>query len=347
MTMPGRRFKRAALAALALAFAAAFILAVAGRYFDAREEKRRLNEEKASLRERPDNVLLLEPRSLTRVRSYPAVVEPWISAAVPAEVSGRVQEVAAEPGDVVRQGAVLLRLDPELASIEANRTEARLLEARRLLTQAEQLGRSRVVSQTEIEALRAEEKIAAAEAANARARLARHEIRAPFDGSVAARLVDQGEAVAANQPVVELADLSRLRVVFFVNERDVGLLRSGQPASLRLPALDGRGEELTLGRISRAAEGQTRMFRVEAELPNPEGSLPGGLTGTVTLTMENLAKQLFVPGAAVRLRGRTAEVLRLDADGRVQPVEVVLGEELDGVYPVLEGLQAGDRIVIR
>ncbi len=346
--MLARRSKRAILAFIALFLAVTVLLSVVARHFERVEQRRRLNEERASLKEREEFVFTLEPRTLERERRYAAAAEPWLVSNVPAEVAGRVADVKVEPGSRVKRGGELVLLDEEIAMSDWRRSVARLEEVRRLLNQAEQLGRSRVVSQTEIEALRAEERIADAEEDAAKARLDRHVIRAPFDGSVLLRFVQVGEAVNVNQSVVRMVDVSKLRVIFYVNERDVPSFPAGKTLSLRLASAPGRVFEAPVVHVAEASDEDTRLFRIEAALANPDGELRGGLTGEVSAVVAVYDKQLFVPTACVRLEGGSAYVLRVRSDeAGPENVRIRVGEELDGFYPVLEGLSAGDRLLVR
>jgi membrane fusion protein (multidrug efflux system) len=346
--MLARGSKRAVLALAGVLLLLAVLLAAVGRYFEVVELQRRLDEEKASLREREEFVFTVEPRTVQRERRYAAAVDPWLVAAVPAEVAGRVSAVKVEPGSVVRQGGELVLLDDEIAAGDYRRAEAKFAELRRLLAEAETLGQSRVVSRTQVEAVRAEMRQADAEEDTARARLERHTIRAPFDGAVTERLVQVGEAVNVNQPVVRMVDTSRLRVVFYVNERDVSSFPAGAVIKLRLPAAPGKVFEAPVVHVAPASDEATRLFRVEAELANPGLALRGGLTGEATAVVGLYERRLFVPTACVRLEGAGAYVLRAGpGEAGPESVRVRVGEELDGFYPVLEGLSAGDRLLVR
>ena len=346
--MLARRSKRAILAFAGLFLVVAVALAAVERYFESVEQKRRLQEEKSSLKEREDFIFTVEPRTVERSRRYAAAVDPWLVADVPAEVAGRVAEVKVEPGSLAKTGDPLVLLDDEIAASDYRRAEAKLVELQRLLGEAEKLGQSRVVSRTQVEAVRAETRQADAEEDATKARLEDHTIRAPFEGSVVERLVQVGEAVNVNQPVVRMVDTSRLRVVFYVNERDVASFPAGKKIQLRLPAAPGRIFEVPVVHVARASDAETRLFRVEGELPNADLALRGGLTGEITAQIGLYENQLFIPTACVRLEGAGAFVLRLgQAEGAPESVPVRVGEELDGFYPVLEGLSAGDRLLVR
>ena len=346
--MLARKSKRAILALTGLLLVVAVLLAVVGRYFQNVEQKRRLQEEKASLRERDEFIFTVEPRTVERERRYAAAVDPWLVADVPAEVAGRVSEVKVEPGSPAKVGDPLVLLDAEIAASDYRRAEAKLGELQRLLGEAETLGKNRVVSRTQVEAVRAEARQADAEEDAARARLEDHTIRAPFDGSVVERFVQVGEAVTVSKPVVRMVDTSRLRVLFYVNERDVASFPAGTAIKLRLPAAPGKVFEAPVVHVAQASDEATRLFRVEAELANPDFSLRGGLSGEVTAVVGLYRQQLFVPTACVRLEGAGAYVLRVGkGEAGPESVRVRVGEELDGFYPVLEGLSAGDRLLVR
>jgi membrane fusion protein (multidrug efflux system) len=330
--MLARRSKRAILALAGLTLLVAVALAAVGRYFETVEQQRRLQDEKASLKEREDYIFTVEPRTVERERRYAAAVDPWLVADVPAEVTGRVAEVKVEPGSLAKAGDPLVLLDDEIAASDYRRAQVKLAELQRLLAEAETLGRSSVVSRTQVEAVRAETRQADAEEDATRARLEDHVIRAPFDGSV----------------VVRMVDTSRLRIVFYVNERDVASFPTGTKIQLRLPAAPGRVFEVPVVHVARASDEETRLFRVEGELPNADLALRGGLTGEITALVGLYENQLFVPTACVRLEGSGAYVLRVGAgEGGPESVRVRVGEELDGLYPVLEGVSAGDRLLVR
>lgn len=346
--MLARKSKRAVLAFTGLFLLVAVLLAATSRYFEVVEQKRRLDEEKASLKEREEFVFTVERRTVERERRYPVAVDPWLVAEVPAEVAGRVAEVRVEPGSIVKKSDPLVLLDDEIAASDYRRAEAKFGELQRLSGEAEVLGKSRVVSRTQVEAVRAEARQADAEEDAARARLEDHTIRAPFDGSVVERLVQVGEAVNVNQPVARMVDTSRLRVVFYVNERDVASFPPGAKVQVRLPAAPGRVFEVPIVHVAPASDEATRLFRVEGELPNPDLALRGGLTGDATAKVGLYQNQLFIPTACVRLEGSGAYVLRVrEGEGSPESLRIRVGEELDGFYPVLEGLTSGDRLLVR
>lgn len=130
--------------------------------------------------------------------------------------------------------------------------------------------------------------VAARSLSLARERLGRTVVRAPLAGSVLERLAEPGEVVAAGQPVAVVADLSRVRLKIFVSERDLGKLKLGAPAKLRVDSFPGRDFPARVARVDAQAQFTPRdvhvqderartVYGVTLEAANSEGLLKPGM----------------------------------------------------------------------
>ncbi len=341
-----KRTKRIALGVAAVVLLVLAVLLASNRYIAGQRERQRLETERKELKPPAPVSVEIASEPLVRTRSFTADLRPWIQADVPAEVQGRVLETFVEAGQSVKKGDPLVKLDDTRARISREAVLARHTEASRLLVEAERLQKSRVVSQTAYEAALAEVRVSRALLDEARDTLDRHTVRAPFSGVVNERLVDPGDAVNVNQPVAHLVDLEKLRVYLHVGESDLPAFPPGKILPLRLAS--GRqgplGAEVVFA--SRSADPSTRLFRIEAMLDNPGLALPGGIQGTVETDVEVFPAGPVVPAAAVRFSGNNATVTLEGREAAVQ-TPVRLGPEIDGRFPVLEGLKAGDRVLIQ
>jgi len=344
--MISRRAKRATIGFIVLALVIASLTMAVARYFQNREERRRYEEEQAKVEPLPVVDYTVRRQTKVRKREYPAELLPWTDAAVPAEVTGRVVETYVEAGQEVQEGEPLVRLDSAQAEFRLREAEARLDERMRLVEEAKVLLQKRVASKTEYEALASEVREVRAQCDALRDDLARHLIRAPFTGVVNRRMVDVGEAVRVNDPVARLVDLDRLRVEFYVSEFDLSSFEVGESLDLIVPTQPDKVFKPQVDFMARVAADDTRLFRIEAILPNEDTKLPGGIQGEVTAEVGSF-NALFVPAAAVRFEGADAQVLRINGEKETGLVTVRLGPEIDGYYPVYDGLNAGDRILIR
>ena len=345
MTLPRRR-KRLILGFLAVGIVVATILVGSGRFLAMQRERERFEQERLELLPPEPVAHVVGHRELTRERRYTADVVPWVEAEVPSEVAGRVTATHVEPGQEVKAGDVLVILDATRAQIAADLAKARHLEAMRLLNEAERLQKSRVVSKTAYEAALSEAKVTKAQLDDAQDLLARHTITAPFDGVVNARLVDAGDAVNVNQPVVELVDLRRLRVIVHATEADLGAFAPGSKMRMRLLS-DGSTLEPIVRHVARSANPETRLFRIEGELENAGGRLPGRLQGIVEADIAVYPDLPVVPASAVRFAGSSGYVWKDNGGTEPERISIDVGPEVDGFFPVFEGLKTGDRIFIR
>jgi membrane fusion protein (multidrug efflux system) len=149
-----------------------------------------------------------------------------------------------------------------------------------------------------------------------------------------------------NDPVVEMVDLKTLRVELFVSESDLSAFPPGATLPLRL--VSGRAGQLepVVRFASRSADPATRLFKVEAVLENTEHNLPGGIQGRVDAVVQEFPPGPVVPAVAVRFAGADAIVVKDTPEGP-RPVKIKVGPEIDGKFPVLEGLQPGDKVYIQ
>jgi RND family efflux transporter MFP subunit len=341
-----RSKKRVLLGFLVLGLCTGFFVVASFRFAEARRERERYEQERAELRVPEPVVARAEALDLPRVRRFVAELRPWMRAEVAAEVTGRVTEVLVEAGQAVEAGQPLVRLDPTLARLEVDLARARYEEARRLLEESEKLLRTQAISRSAYEAQAATVRADQVALERAVEQLERHQIRAPFTGIVNERLVDEGDAVTLHQAVVRLVDLSKLRVELFVPAGELDIFAPGEPLELRLPDYPGRVWQPTVDFVSRAADPVTRLFQVEAVLDNREDALPGGIQGVVSKVTRPFAGLPFIPAAAVQFTGRHSLVWKHLPEGpKLQEIRV--GPEVDGFYPVFEGLRVGEQVLIR
>ena len=206
------------------------------------------------------------------------MLEGIVQRAIGAPFNGYVVEAPARPGDVVRQGDLLGRLDDRELK----------LERLKWFTQREQFFKQYHEATAKHDRAQALINEAKADEAEAQVflldeQLLRARISAPFDGIVISGDFSQslGVSVERGQTLFEVAPLRGYRVVVQVDERDIGWVAIGQKGELALPSIPGTVFPLTVTRItpiSTAKEGRN-YFRVEAELQKTSERLRPGMEG--------------------------------------------------------------------
>ncbi len=344
--MLSRRHKRAIIGTVAFLLLGALILFSIGRFFASRTLERQLTEERGSLRAPEPLVVAVVRDTVERRRNFAARAEPWTRATLAPEVGGTVVRIGGEVGSRIAAGAELLALEDSAARATAESAKIQATEAARRQREVEQLVRTEAMASNDAAVATATAAAASREAERAAAMLAKYRLRAPFDGLVQARMVDVGDYLNPGQRAFELVDLSQLRLVFFAGETEIASFRAGDKVEVAFPALQGRTAAATVRHVA-PATGSNGLFRIEAELANADGSIPGGLAVTITALIRLYRDMLFIPTAAVRLEGARAIVQRWRREGAAEPISIEIGPEVDGRFPVLRGLDEGDRVVVR
>ena len=174
-------------------------------------------------------------------------------------------------------------------------------------------------------------------------------VLAPADGVVTEKMVVQGTRVGPDQPLYRTASLSPLWLVAEVQEGDLGALHPGQQARASLVAFPGRGFEGVVDFIYPSLTAETRTGRVRIIVPNADGALRAGMLANVEVETPAGAAAgpaLVVPSSAVLDSGTRQVVLVERGEGRFEPRQVRVGAQGDGTAQILDGLKAGERVVV-
>ncbi len=264
---------------------------------------------------------------------------------VTAKVTETVVRVNFEDGDLVEAGHVLVDLSgrAEVAGLEEAAASYR--EARQQFERQQQLAAQKLIPAGQLDAQRATMEAARARLDATRARLADRVITAPFAGVLGFRQVSPGTLVTPGTTIASLDDISLIKLDFSVPEAYLPVLSKGQPIEARSNAWPDRRFAGIVATVDSRVDPVTRSVAVRAEIPNPDRLLrPGMLLSVQVFQPERQA--LVVPEIAVIQVARDAHVFRVRDDDTVEQVAVKLGARRPGEVEVLEGLSAGDRIVV-
>lgn len=280
----------------------------------------------------------------------------WQELVVGIEAGGlRVAEVPIEEGERVTKGQVLARLDDLVLAAQAGsargsvtEAEAALALAQAELRRATELSRTDAVARQTLEQRQANLRQTEARLLSARARLEEAEARlaqtrilAPADGIVARRSILPGAVAQPGQEVARLIRDGRLELAARVPELELPGIAPGQHVRVRHGANEIEGEVRAVAPVVAA---ETRLGTVHVALPAGSGLRPGMFAQAEILPAARPA--LVVPNEAVIFRdGRSTAFVLPEGSDRVALRAVRTGERRGGVIEILEGLQAGDRVV--
>lgn len=279
------------------------------------------------------------------------------------EVAGRVVQIAFADGARVRKGQLLVQLDDVLQKAELSQAQAQVSVARANMTRNQELVAQNFVARRVLDESAASLQVAEAQLALAQARLARMRIVAPFDGTLGIRNVNLGDYVKDGADLVNLEDTSALYVDFRLPERYQGKVASGQKVKVELDALPGQTYQAKVVALDPLVDANGRSLAVRALLPSgskpaqPSGVQPlplrPGMFARTTTVFSVTDEALTVPEEAIVPQGGKQFVIVLDAKGEgearqwlTRKVEVKLGVRRAATVQLLEGVQAGDTVVV-
>jgi Cu(I)/Ag(I) efflux system membrane fusion protein len=171
-------------------------------------------------------------------------------------------------------------------------------------------------------------------------------IHSPFDGIVLSVGVREGQFVTPKTELYQIADLSRVWAYVNVYEHEIPWVQEGDRAEMRLASLPGRIFRGTITYIYPYLERQSRSVQVRLEFDNPDLELKPDMFANVILFPNRRTNAVVIPEEAVLRSGMHKRVFVVRAPGKFEPREVTLGVSAHGEVEVLEGLKAGENVVI-
>ena len=171
-------------------------------------------------------------------------------------------------------------------------------------------------------------------------------LTAPASGIVQSVGARAGQFVAMTTEVYRIADLSTVWVLADLYENDVPWVHTGDDAELQLRGLPGKTLHARVEYVYPYLDGATRTQKVRLSLANPDGLLKPDMYADVTFRDGEAVDAVTVPEAAVVRSGTGAQVFVVAAPGRFAPRAVRLGVAADGHVQILDGLAAGETVVV-
>ena len=261
-------------------------------------------------------------RSLEVTAEAAGIIEPIRVVEVKSKASGEILRLLAETGTAVSRGQLLGEVDPrdvrnayEQANADLGVAEARATTAAAQLKRSQELRKSSVITEQELESATFENANAQAQLVKAKTNLALAEERlkdvtivAPIDGVIITKNVEEGaiiqsasQNISGGTAVFLMADLSTMQVRTLVDETDLGKIKPGQDARVTVEAFPGRTFHGTVTKIEPQAviEQNVTMFPVLVQLDNPDGALKPGMNAEVVVEVAQRENVITIPNASV------------------------------------------------
>jgi membrane fusion protein (multidrug efflux system) len=260
------------------------------------------------------------------------------------EIAGRIASIHFKEGVPAGKGAVLVALDASTQNAELKQAEANLGLAQANFKRTEDLFQKKFVSERARDEAAANLKVLEATVALVQARQQKTQIRAPFAGIVGIRNVSVGDYVKEGQELINIEDISSLKVDFRLPENLLSRLQQGQAIEVATDAMPGQAFKGTVDAIDPLLDASGRAISLRARLPNPELKLRPGMFGRVRLAFGGERSGLALPEEALMPAGSDNFVFKV-GEGKAQRVKVKIGQRRGATAEIVEGLKEGDEVV--
>lgn len=310
----------------------------------------------------------------------PGSAVPFLETAVYARTSGYLKRWLVDIGDVVKEGQLLAEIDTPEVNAQLLQSRAALAESKAMLVRsqanenlsrvnldrAQSLSTNNAFSKQELDSADAAYKVAAATTKVSEATIKANEasvqrledlqafqkITAPFAGVITARNFDTGALVVADnaanaKELFHLARIDTLRVFADVPQTFATSVRVGMTAPVSRREAVGRQFPGMVSRSTQSLDPSTRTLKVQVDVPNKDGALLPGMYLQVHFRLSPPTRALRVPGASVITRAEGTRVATVDAAKTIRYRTVKTGRDFGTSIEIVEGLTAGETIVIR
>ena len=247
-------------------------------------------------------------------------------------------------------GATVRQREADLALAETTRERAQSLFERSLLARQElddEEARFQAAT-AQLDLSRAQFNQARARLEELRIMLKNTVVASPVNGFVGRRYLDPGAYVTQSSPIVSLVDISLVRMVANLVEKDLRRIQESVPARIEVDAFSGETFTGEVARIAPVLDPSTRTTEIEVEIPNPDYRLKPGMYARVYLSVGQKSQALVAPREAVVMRNSARGVFVVDAgEGRTTTrfVTLAIGLEDDRHVEVTSGLSEGAVVV--
>jgi len=290
----------------------------------------------------PVEVALVERREISSYYVTTATLEPEKKVDILAKVSDEVEEIRVEEGDRVKKGQLLCRLDDKEQRVALDEARINQEQKKNDHERIESMYKQSLISEKEYLDSKYQHELAinAYEAATVRYEYTR--IRAPFDGIVTERLVDEGENITIGTRLFVMADTDPLRLTMYLPEGEIKTIRPGQVVYIVPDANPSMNFTGLVVRLAPEVDRRTGTVKVTAETRG--GGIPGSFV-RVKIVTDTRPSTLAVPRRGVVSDAGDRFVYITEAD-TVRKVEVAVGYEDENFAEILTGLLEGDSVVV-
>lgn len=325
---------------------AILLVAAAAIFFILRNNKAKNEKEVAVVAEKNTKVSVktaaVQYESVTDNTAVNGTFIPEQQANIAAETGGQLVAIYVKEGSYVKPGQVIAKLKGDKQDVGLNNAQATLDNAKLALSRFEAAYKTGGVTALQLDQARLAVKNAQAQMRSAQLTSGDTTVRSRIGGIVNRKMAEVGTVVAPGTPIVEVVNISSVKLKVDVDESMVSSLSTGQIVSVK-PAVSENAVEGRITFIAPASAGALK-FPVEITVKNPGNSIRAGMYGTASFGNSQSKSYLVIPRSAF-VGGVSENTVFVVKEGVAKMIKVESGQNFGDRVEILSGLKPGDVVV--
>jgi RND family efflux transporter MFP subunit len=302
------------------------------------------SEQKQSYGDIPVSTTTVKKMQLINAISLVGVVNANNDVNVISETQGLVIEVKVKVGDFVKSGTILFQIDDVIMQSNYASAEINFLKAKRDFERSETLYQENSISAAQLDLARLGMKAAESQLTLAKKQLNDTKIKAPISGMINKRMVDVGTMVNGGTPVANIVDISTLKVLLNVSEKDAFQIKTGEQTEITTDVYPGVKFYGRVDNIASKAD-EAHTYPVEVKLVNNnQHPLKAGMFARVNFSSQSSSESLTIPRDALVGSIKDARVFVVQ-NQTAKMKNVVVGKSSGDFLEILSGIAENDIIV--
>lgn len=287
----------------------------------------------------------VQPTIIQDKTNLPGSIEPWTTLELTARVTGTISDVLVEEGDEVQKNQILARIEEDDYKIALRRAKAAYSLARADYRREKAVYDKGVTPKAQLDARETAMLTAKADLDDARLQLSRCTIKAPIDGIIRRLDAETGMLLSTADPVAQILKIDRVKAVVGIPESDVPAVRGLHQVDITIQALDNRIITGQTHFLAPAPTTTARLYTLELAVDNPSREILPGMFFRADVVKKTVDNALAIPFYSVISRNNEHFVF-VENDGTAQKKNVRLGIMENWMVEIVDGLKAGDRLII-
>lgn len=276
-------------------------------------------------------------------------VEAVNSAFISPEQGGQIKKIHVKEGQRVGKGQLLITLNTSVTGNTIKEVETQLQLAKKLYEKQKNLWEQNIGSEVQFLQAKTNKESLESKLKTLKSQLAMSIIHAPFSGIIEEIPVKEGELASPGMRVVQLVNLSKIKIVADVSEKFITMIHEGDKVKVSFPSYNNMELEVPIVRKGNTIEPDNRTFKIEVQFKNPNNKIKPNMLSTITINDYTTDSALIVPAIIVKkdFNGNYLYHVVEDDEGHniAKKAYVETGKSYNDETVIAEGIKPGFKVV--